>query len=237
MKKGIQAVLLLLSLLLLFSLACSLGSNLPFGLGGDGEGLSQEEIATAATRAAEAAATAAAVADQGSQAAATAAADSVATAEAELNAAPPPSTGTSLEQKLTNIQPDANGNFSVSITEADLNEFVAGQGGSIDTESLKAQDIQFNITPEYLQLNGDVTEPIALPLDVRLRPVISGDKLRFELISATAGLFPIPDSMLNVIETVANSELSRALISLPSGVTLQNATLGEGEFTVFGHQN
>jgi hypothetical protein len=82
-----------------------------------------------------------------------------------------------------------------------------------------------------------VTQPVALPLVVQLRPTVVNGQLQFDLLSASAGILPVPESMLNLVETVANSELSRALIGLPTGVTLENATLGEGEFTIFGRQN
>lgn len=247
MKNRNNRLLLLFILPLLLSLACNFALDLPF-LGSQDEGISPEDVSLAATRAAEAAATAAAVAGEAGQLAATAvvqsqelAATTIPSAEKITETALPTAeasvTGTSIERKLANIQPDADGNFSVSITEDDLNEFVAGQEGGIQTEALSAQDIGFDITPEHLELSADVTEPVQLPLIIQLRPTVTGDQLRFELLSASAGLFPVPEGMLDVIETVANTELTRALIGLPSGTTLNDATLGEGEFTIYGHQN
>lgn len=233
--KNQKLVLLILSLLMM-SLACNFSLDLPF-LGSQNEGISPEDISLAATRAAEAAAAAAAAAGEAGQMAATAVNQAAEPAPTALPTADAPVTGTSLERKLANIQPDANGNFSVSITEDDLNEFIASQDAGFQTETLDAQNIGFDITPEYLQLSADVTQPIELPLIVKLRPAIVGDQLQFDLISASAGILPIPEGMLDVIETVANNELTRALIGLPSGVALYNATLGEGEFTIFGHQN
>jgi hypothetical protein len=102
---------------------------------------------------------------------------------------------------------------------------------------MSAQNIQIQISPEHVELTGDVTEPMALPLLVRLRPAVIGGQLQFELLSASAGIFPVPDSMLDLIETVANSELGQALAGLPNGVTVQDATLANGVLTIFGHQN
>ena len=242
-----RIVLFAVILLLITTLACNFGLDLPFA-GSDGEGLSAEEISSAGTRAAEAAATAAAVASdagqiaatavmQGDQLAATAVSSSSENSSESQAGEAAPTAATSLEQKLSNIQPDANGNFAITITDADLNDYIAHQGGAFQTNSLNAQDIRFAITPEYLELRGDVTEPVALPLVVQLRPTVINDLLLFELLTASAGILPVPESMLDLIETVVNSELSRALIGLPTGVRLQNATLGEGEFTIFGQQN
>jgi len=191
---------------------------------------------------AEAAAAAAAAANQAGQLAATAitqgdSAAATAVGQGSDGAGSALAAGGSLQQKLANIQPDANGNFDVAVTEADLNEFVAGQGGGFQTDTLSAQNIKIQITPEHLALTGDVTDPIALPLEVKLRPAIIGEQLRFELLSASAGIFPVPDSMLNLIEAGVNSELSRALIGLPNDVTLQDASLANGVLTIFGQQN
>jgi hypothetical protein len=245
MKKGTILVITFLFVLLLSSLACNASQNLPWNAGSEDIGISAEDVSVAATRAAEAAAAAAAGADQAGQMAATAIAQESGAADAPVS----DSSGTgqasgdavvaggSLQQKLANIQPDANGNFAVAITEDDLNEFIAGEGGAFQTDTLSAQNIEIQITPEHLELTGDVTEPVALPLVVKLRPAIAGGQLGFELVSASAGIFPVPDSMLDLIEAGANSELGRALAGLPSGVVLQNATLAEGVLTIFGQEN
>jgi len=239
MKKPNRIALLSLIVLMLTSLACSFSAELPWNVGPENVEISSEDISVAATRAAEAAATAVAAADQAGQLAATAVTqgDSAVATVASQTGGDAIVIGGSLQQKLANIQPDANGDFAVAVTEEDLNEFVAGQGGGFKTESLSAENIQIQINPERLQLTGDVTEPLALPLVVNLSPAVVGDQLRFDLLSASAGIFPVPDSMLELIEAGANSELNRALEGLPDGVTLQDAALADGVLTIFGHQN
>ncbi len=236
MKKSNRFAPLFLFILLFTSIACNFGGGLVNQAAGE---ISSEDISRAATRAAEAAAAAGVAADQASQLAENALSeqDSVLATAQALAAANAPAAGGSLEQKLANIQPDANGNFAVPITDVDLNEFIAAQGGALKSDTFGAEDIKIKITTEHVALTGSVTEPIALPLDVKLRPTITGDQLSFELLSATAGIFPVPDSMLDLIEAGANSELTRALAGLPDGVTLQNATLADGVLTIFGRQN
>lgn len=236
MKKSNRFIPFFLFILLFTTIACNFGGGLVNQAAGE---ISPEDISRAATRAAEAAAAASAAVDQAGQLAENALSEQesvLATAQA-LAAANVPAAGGSLEQKLANIQPDANGNFAVPITDADLNEFIATQGGSLKSDTFSAENIKIEITTEHVALTGNVTEPIALPLDVKLRPTITGDQLSFDLISASAGIFPIPDSMLDLIEAGANSEISRALAGLPNGVTLQNATLTDGVLTIFGRQN
>lgn len=242
MRTGNRTVLMFLGILMLLSLACSFGLELPWNAGGQDVAISSEEVSAAATRAAEAAATAAVLANQAGQIAATAVAqggDLVATAQIlpTLPAVEFAASGSTLQQKLANIQPDANGNFAVAITESDLNEFISGsQGGGFQTDALSADNVQIKITGEHVELSGDVQKPIALPLIVDLRPTVVNGQLQFELLSASAGIFPVPTSMLDLIEVAANSELTQALVGLPAGVTVQNATLSDGMFTIFGQQ-
>lgn len=225
-------IVLLLSILVISTLACSLGSNLPFGGGGQDVSISPEDVAEAATRAAEVAATAGVFTEQPTEMAAT----------PEINPTQTPDVpvvgGSSLEQKLANIQPDANGNFSVDITEEDLNEFVSGQAnGGIQTEGLNVEQVQIGISDESVKLTGDVKEPIELPLIVELRPSVVNDRLHFEIITASAGIFPLPESVLDLIEVTANTELTQALVGLPENVTLYDAQLGNSVLTIFGHMN
>jgi len=224
-------IVLLLSILVLSTLACSLGSNLPFG-GGQDVSISAEDVAEAATRAAEVAATAGVFTEQPTEMAATAVINPTQTP------AVPVVGGSSLEQKLANIQPDANGNFSVAITEEDLNEFVSGQAnGGIQTEGLNVEQVQIGISDESVKLTGDVKEPLELPLIVELRPSVVNDRLHFEIITASAGIFPLPESVLDLIEVTANTELTQALVGLPENVTLYDAQLGNSVLTIFGHMN
>ena len=72
MNKASRFTLLFLSVLLLSSVACNFSLELPWNIGPDDVEISPEDIAVAATRAAEAAAAAVVAADQAGQLAATA---------------------------------------------------------------------------------------------------------------------------------------------------------------------
>ena len=243
MNKKQRNVVLVLGMFMLLTLACRFGAELPWNAGGQDVQISAEDVSEAATRAAYAAATAAVLTDQAGDIAATAVSkgsDIVATAQ--IFPTPDPGVvvvgASALEQKLANIQPDANGNFTLAVTEGDLNEFVAGQtGGGIQTEALNVENVQIGITSEAVKLTGDVKEPVDLPLTVELRPGLLDGQLHFEIISATAGIFPVPSSMLDLIEATANSELTQVLAGLPANLTLQNVQLGDGVLMIMGQQN
>lgn len=241
MKRKQYTVIFGLSMFLFFSLACRLSAELPWEAGGQDVQISAEDVAEAATRAAEAAATAGVLTNQAGDLAATAVSqgsDSLATAQI----LPTPNSNTAagataLEQKLANIQTDANGNFSLAITDTDLNEFVSGQtGGGIRTEGFAVDDVQINISSESAELSGNVQEPMAVPLTVEMRPTVQNGRLYFDILSATAGIFPAPESMLDLIEVTANNELAQALAGLPDNMIIQNVQLGDGVINISGQQ-
>jgi len=240
MNKGNRTSLMLLVLFLLLSLACNFGLELPWDIGVQDVEISPEDVSEAATRAAVAAATAVAQGDTVVETVVAQSGDLAATAQ--IIPTPPPGeavlAGTALQQKLANIQPDGDGNFTVAVTEGDLNEFITGQeGGAFQTDTLSAENIQVQITPEHIELTGDVTQPIALPLNVKMRPSVASGQLQFDLLSASTGILPVPESMLDLIETGVNSELGRALTGLPDGVSIQEVMLADGVLTILGHQN
>ena len=72
MIRNQKTIVLLLTIIILTTIACSLGNNLPFGSGEQGSSISPEDVAEAATRAAEAAATAGVFAEQATEVVATA---------------------------------------------------------------------------------------------------------------------------------------------------------------------
>jgi hypothetical protein len=243
MNKKQRSGILFLGFLMLFTLACRFGMELPWNAGGQDIQISPEDVSEAATRAAQAAATAGFLTNQVGGIAATAVAqgsDIVATAQ--ILATPDPGNlaagATALEQKLANIQPDANGNFIVALTETDFNEFVSGQtGGGFQTEGLRVENVLIDLTTEAAKLTGDVQEPVALPLTVEMRPTIQDGRLYFEIISATAGIFPAPTALLDLIELTANSELTQVLAGLPPNLTLQDVQLGDDVLMIMGREN
>jgi hypothetical protein len=61
--------------------------------------------------------------------------------------------------------------------------------------------------------------------------------MRFAIIDATAGIFPVPSSMISLLETGVNSGLSTAFDTLPANVSMDDVALGSGSMTVVGRVN
>jgi hypothetical protein len=231
---------LLLLILSLTALACRFSLELPWDVRSPDVEISPEDVSAAATRAVVAAATAAAIADQAGQLAATAVlqgdnAVSTAVAGEGLSGAGSAATGaTSIERKLTSIVPGADGRFTITMTDADLAEYLATQGGAFENDEARIENVQVNFTPQHVTISGNITRPATLPLTAELQPIVTDGRLRFQVLNASAGVLPIPSSMLSMLETGVNIGLGRALNTLPEGVNLLDVALGSGSMTVLG---
>lgn len=243
----IKSIALVLIVLSLSMLACRFSLELPWDVSAPDVEIAPEDVAAAATRAAVVAATAASVADQAGQLAATAVLqgdDIVSTAVAgeglpEIGEVLPEVGGAagvvgSLERKLTSISPDANGQFTITMTDGDLAEYLALQGAAFENSEARIENVQVNFTPQNVVITGDVTNPVSLPLTAELRPVVIDGGLHFQVINASAGILPVPDSMISVLEAGVNIGLGQAMDALPAAVILLDVALGDGSMTVLG---
>ena len=220
---------LLLVLLSFMTLACRFAVELPWNVDAPDVEISPEDVSVAATRAALAAATAASVADQAGQLAATAVLmgdDIVSTAVAGDGLGSVAAAMTSLQRKLTSISPDANGNFTITITDTDLAEYMATQGSAFENSEARIEDVQINLTPQHVVINGNIINPVTLPLTAELRPAVADGRLHFQVLNASAGVLPVPSSMLTMLEAGVNVGLGQAMDALPVGVTLLDVALG-----------
>lgn len=233
MKDNKSFLFILITLLILPALACG-GVSVPNvdELAG--------QAADAATKAADAAATAVIIAQQAAsseqvqnlEATAVAAATSLANSDFELPE------NSSLRQKFTNARPDANGNITITLTDAELNEAIrlkqtaAEQAGQPQT----VQGLTVTFTGGHIVMTGSITTPVTAQLTVTFRPYVTNGILQFEVVSASLGSINVPAALLSASEATLNSTLNEAMGSLPAGYTLQEVLMGEGTMTINGRK-
>lgn len=192
-----------------------------------------EQAAQLATTAAQAAATAAA-AVQGVDVAATA----QALAETAVSTNPnPPITDDSLQAlqtRFADVQLDANGNASVTITDAELTQaVVAAQAQAAQNgQAIALQNLQITFTGGNIILAGDVTNPVQAQLTITFWPYVQNNILQFEVMSAQLGQINVPPSLLESSEATLNNTLNQAFNQLPADIALQNVVMGEGTMTI-----
>lgn len=137
----------------------------------------------------------------------------------------------SLRQKFAALQLDANGNVTVVVTDAELNQVIQAQQAQGNTNS-KLQNPLVAFTGGYIILTGDVTDPITAKLTVNFNPYVSNGLLQFDVVSASVGQVNVPPSLLDSAEATLNNTLGDALSQLPAGVSLKSVVMGEGTMTI-----
>lgn len=218
MKKLNSGIFLIFSLLLLSSLACGFASRLaevdePASISETAQAAAQQAGGVVQTVAAEAP-------DQGSFAVAT------------LQAADAPEID-ALREKFSNIQPDVNGNYTVTLTDAELNQVLQLQPSLTDPGAqVQLQDAVVSFTGGNIILNARVMQPLSANLSVTVRPYVVGGELGFDLQQASLGALPVPELILSVVEGTLNASLDQALSTVPAGFQLLSVTLGEGTLTI-----
>lgn len=144
-----------------------------------------------------------------------------------------------IQSQLQNVQPDANGVVTITLTDTQLNEaIVNGQTavGSGDTAIiLSGANITF--TNGSAVLRGQLTQPIAGELTITLVPTLVGNSVVFDVVSANFGGLPIPSPALNAAEAMLNNALGQALATVPNDVTLHTLTINEGSITLSGSRS
>ena len=228
------AMLLLIGLLALTTLACAVGGiDLP-------EVSVPEGAAATAGAAARGAATAAA--EAGIQETVAAAAGTVVSGAADLGGSAIATIeatdftteivvdGDALRQKVESVQPDASGNITVVITDDELNQAV-----SVNPEANGEpviQDVSVAFTGGNIVLSGTLQQPMTADLVAAFSAASVNGELDLNLERATVGGVPIPVTMLAPLENTLNDNLQQALDRLPENYTLASVTVGEGQMTI-----
>lgn len=235
MKHHKLPLFILISLLILPALACG-GSSLP--------NVNVDELAgqaaEAATQAADMAATAVVIAQEAasSEQVQNLEATAVAAATALVNSDYELPENSSLRQKFANAQPDANGNITITLTDAEMNEAIQMKQAAAEQAGQEQvlKDTAVTFTGGNTILTGNITSPIAAQLSVTFRPYVAGSILQFEVVSAVLGSINVPAALLSASEATLNSTLNEAMGSLPAGYTLQEVSMGEGTMTINGQK-
>ena len=221
-----KPIVIFIILLVLSSLACSLGS----------ERTNQQAQAIAATvvvvgqQAEQVAATAAVaagtVAAHGQAALATVQARDLATDMATLRA------------KVEAVLPDENGNINIALTDTEITNIIQGQRAATTTEgqTVTLQNPAVQFADNIIVFRGDVTEPIQTQLNVTFRPLVEAGTLRFEVVNASVGSIEVPAAVLKTAESSLNNTLGAAMNNLPAGVTLQAVMVSQGMLTITAYR-
>lgn len=141
-----------------------------------------------------------------------------------------------MQAKLAGAQPDANGNIKIDVSQAEFNQIIAEQLAGANGVS-PIQNAVVQLTNGNIILDGDVTEPIAAPISVKMRPYAQDGQLRLDVQEASVGGFPAFGSIMTTVQDTLNGYVTTDILGLPANITLQEIIVGEGTMTIFAKQN
>lgn len=211
--------------------ACSLAEELPaVDLP---EGIA-ETAESAAQKAAESAKTAVSQAGDFAQTAAVVVTEEGSMVLATISAVSTPDIN-AIRDRFSSVVPDDQGNFSISISDSDLNRVLALRQLITGPEDFSPlSDVAVAFTSNVIFLTADTALPVRARLEVSFKPEVEDGQLRFVVLAASLEGKEAPQSVLNHAETALNSTLGEAAERLPDGLRLQQITVSEGVLTVTG---
>ena len=225
-----NATLLFLSILLFTSLACDFSVGKP-----SINAPAAVETAEAAARSAGSAA--GTVAAKAGDLAGTASA--LATTEGSGVVATLMAAGTPgaqyLQEKLAEIEPDADGYYRASVTEEELNVALRVRqllSGDLLGAAIQSQEVSFE--DGFITLSGSIMEPFPGKLQVRMRPSVAAGQLQLNVEDASAAGKEAPQEAIDAAEQAIGSAVAEAMAYIGDGIELQEITAAGGELTLVG---
>lgn len=143
---------------------------------------------------------------------------------------------TTLQATILSALPDENGNMAVTVTSADIEAAIAARQADPETDEDEKllQGVGIQINSDVIILTGDLTAPIRADFTSTFRPLVSDNKLQFDLQSASIGTVDVPAIALNSAEALLNGTINGALSLLPIAFELTDVILGDGTLTFIG---
>ena len=200
------------------------------------EGLA-ETAESAVQNAGEAAKTAASQAGDFAQTVAVVATEHGSSAVATLKAVGTPDID-AIKDKIASIQPDDDGQFSLTISAMDLNRVLLLRQLITGPDSLSLiRNVAVEFRDGSIILGADISKPLETRAEITFISVVENGRLRFEIVEASAAGREVPQDVLDKAAEILNASLGEAVDQLPPSMQLQSVTVGDGSFTLEGGRN
>lgn len=144
-----------------------------------------------------------------------------------------------LEQQIqaTLTSPDANGNVSLTLTQAQLNAVVAYEMAQQKDQVITNPSVALNAG--QMEVSGKVNQSgISADVKVVLQPSVDENgNARLNVTSINLAGIPVPDVLKGQIETAADDAMNRTFSDTTGGLKATSITIGDGQVTFTGtHQ-
>ena len=142
-----------------------------------------------------------------------------------------------IQDRLANLQPDASGNYAITISQNEINEILnlTPVVGAPDS-GVQLQNLSVAFSGGNAIMTARVNQPLSADLSLTLQPVLEDGRLQLVIQNASLGPVRAPGFILSPVQTLVNEALNQALANMPTTVRLQSITVGEGEISIVGRE-
>lgn len=138
---------------------------------------------------------------------------------------------TSLQQKFADLRKAPGAATSLVITEAELTSLMID---AVQKDpSIPLRDVQVQINPDAIILNGTPTSFLKTSLAISLVPEMSGGTVKLQLVKIQAGSLAVPQPLTEKISESLADVLAKQLGEI-EGINLKSIQLESGRMTVTG---
>ncbi len=131
------------------------------------------------------------------------------------------------------VEAVATGNFSVTITEGQLTDFLNRKNA--ENPDAVLSNIQVFLRDGQIQIYSVTSDTNATSLQIIGTMSVSAEgKLQINIISAQLGNFPVPESLLSSVSQSINDALSGQGTTGADQLQLQSVVIAEGYLTITG---
>lgn len=143
----------------------------------------------------------------------------------------------SLEETAVNSynQLQQTGKVNLTVTEEQLTSMVALELEQQGTEGFS--NPQVFLRDGQIQLTGDIqTQGISAPAKMVMEvDVDDNGRPKVRIVSANVGPFPVPDSLVETVETRLNQAFQKELDEKAPNMVVESIVIADGSMTVTGH--
>lgn len=140
-----------------------------------------------------------------------------------------------LEEKIqaTLASPDANGEVSVTLTQAQINAIITSEVAQQSNQTITDPSVVLNAG--QMEVYGKVNQSgISTTVKIALQPSVdSNGNARLNVTSVDLGGIPVPDVLKNQIESATDNVMDH-FISSTMGLRAKQITISEGQLTLTG---
>lgn len=136
-----------------------------------------------------------------------------------------------LRGRLAQVQPDANGNVTLTIGEAELTSLLRRDEAAADA---RVQNLAVTMGDGLIIITGDLTRPVVAPLAAVFQPYVSDGRLMLTVSEITIGTVALPAGVIAYVDARLNNTLNGALQALPGDLLVTNVQVTGGALVISG---